>query len=289
MRNSSIRPAALAILMACTANFAAGAPPSPATIDRGKYLMDGVVACANCHMARGPRGEYLMDKGLSGGMPFDDKMFKSYAPNITQDRETGIGKWTDAQLGKAIREGIRPDGRVLGPPMPVEFYRHLSDADLAAIIAVLRMEPAVRNVVPKSQFNFPLPPSYGPPVVGVKTPSRADKVKYGEYLVTIGHCLECHTQRDQKGMLVMSSLGSGGRVFPGPWGESVSRNLTPHDTGLKTWSDAQISTAVRGGVNRDGAPYKPPMAFQHYKNINDADMAAITAYLRTLPPRPFGK
>lgn len=289
MRNSSIRPAASAILMACIVNVAAAAPPSAATLERGRYLMNGVVACANCHMARGPQGEYLADKGLSGGMPFEEKMFKAYAPNITQDRETGVGKWTDAQLVKAIREGVRPDGSIIGPPMPVEFYRHMSDEDVNAIVAVLRTEPAVRNVVPKSSYNFPLPPSWGPPVQNVKTPSPANKVKYGEYLVTAGHCMECHTQRDQKGMLVTSSLGSGGRVFPGPWGESVSRNLTPHETGLKNWTDAQISRAVRGGVDRNGMPYKPPMAFQHYKNINDADMAAIIAYLRTLPPREFGK
>ncbi|WP_147373892.1 c-type cytochrome [Massilia cavernae] len=289
MRNSSSRPAALAILMVCVANIAAAAPPSAATLERGRYLMDGVVACANCHMARGPRGEYLADKGMSGGMPFDDKMFKAYAPNVTQDRETGVGKWTDAQLVKAIREGVRPDGSLIGPPMPVEFYRHLSDDDVNAIVAVLRTEPAVRNAVPKSTFNFPMPPSWGPPVKKVKAPSRAHKVKYGEYLSTIGHCMECHTQRDQKGMLVTASLGSGGRSFPGPWGDSVSRNLTPHESGLKGWTDAQISKAVRGGVDRNGQPYKPPMAFQHYKNIDDADMAALTAYLRSLPPRPFGK
>lgn len=289
MRNSSILAAAPAMLMACFVNFAAAAPPAAATLERGRYLMDGVVACANCHMARGPRGEYLPDKGLSGGLPFQEKMFTAYAPNITQDRETGVGKWTDAQLVKAIREGVRPDGSIIGPPMPVEFYRHMSDDDVRAIVAVLRTEPAVRNVVPKSTYNFPLPPSWGPPVVNVKTPSRADKVKYGEYLATVGHCMECHTQRDQKGMLVMTSLGSGGRVFPGPWGESLSRNLTPHETGLKDWTDAQISQAVRGGVDRNGMPYKPPMAFQHYKNIDDTDMAALTAYLRSLPPRGFGK
>ena len=289
MRNSPLSPAASAILLACIVNFAAAAPPSAAKLERGRYLMDGVVACANCHMARGPRGEYLTDKGLSGGFQFQDKMFTAYAPNITQDRETGVGKWTDAQLVKAIREGVRPDGSIIGPPMPVEFYRHMSDDDVNAIVAVLRTQPAVHNVVPKSTYNFPLPPSWGPPVMNVKTPSRGDKVKYGEYLATVGHCMECHTQRDQKGMLVTTSLGSGGRAIPGPWGESVSRNLTPHESGLKNWSDAQISQAVRGGVDRDGKPYKPPMAFQHYKNINDADMAAIIAYLRSLPPREFGK
>src|SRR3546814_11262782 len=75
---------------------------------RGKYLAEGVVACANCHIARDQSGAPLFDKGLSGGMLFDDIAFQAYAPNITPDPDTGIGKWTDAQLAKAIRAGLRP-------------------------------------------------------------------------------------------------------------------------------------------------------------------------------------
>jgi mono/diheme cytochrome c family protein len=67
---------------------------------------------------------------------------------------------------------------------------------------------------------------------------------------------------------------------------SVSRNLTPHATGLKGWSDAEIARAIRTGVSRDGSKLKPPMAFDYYKTIDDADMAALIAYLRSLPPRP---
>ena len=257
------------------------------SVERGKYLMESVVACGNCHVARGPQGQPLFDKGLSGGMLFDEPPFKAYASNITPDLQTGIGKWTDAQLAKAIREGIRPDKTVIGPPMPIEFYRHMSDADLAAIVAYLRAQPAVASEVPKSSYNIPLPPNYGPPVHGVKTPSPKDQLRYGKYLADIGHCMECHTPRDQKGMLRMNNVGAGGQVFNGPWGQSVARNLTPHDSGLKGWSDAQIATAVREGRSREGHPYKPPMAFDFYKNISDADMAALTAYLRSLKPQAF--
>lgn len=260
----------------------------PGSVERGKYLMESVVACGNCHIARGPQGQPLFDKGLSGGMLFDEPPFKAYASNITPDLQTGIGKWTDAQLAKAIREGIRPDKTVIGPPMPIAFYRSLSDADLNAIVAYLRAQPGVASEVPKSSFNIPLPPNYGPPVHGVKTPSPKDQLRYGKYLADIGHCMECHTPRDQKGMLQMKNVGAGGQVFNGPWGQSVARNLTPHDSGLKGWSDAQIATAVREGLNREGHPYKPPMAFGFYKNISDADMAALTAYLRSLKPRAFG-
>lgn len=256
-------------------------------LERGKYLMDSIVACGNCHLQRGAQGEPLFDKGLSGGMVFDEPPFKAYAANITPDAATGIGKWTDAQLAKAIREGVRPDKSIIGPPMPIEFYRHLSDADLAAIIAYLRAQPAVANAVPKSKYNIPLPPSYGPAVKNVKAPQATDKLKYGEYLAQIGHCMECHTPRDDKGAPKTKQLGAGGMVFKGPWGESVSRNLTPHDSGLKNWSDAQIAKAIREGVDRDGKPYKPPMAFAFYKNINDADMAALIAYLRSLKPQAW--
>ncbi len=249
--------------------------------------MEGVVACGNCHFVRGDKGQPLLEKGLSGGMLFDEPPLKAYAANITPDKDTGIGKWTDAQLAKAIREGVRPDKSLIGPPMPMEFYRHLSDADLVAIIAYLRAQPAVKNEVPKSKYNMPLPPSYGPAVKEVKAPAMSNKLKYGEYLANIGHCMDCHTPRNDKGMLLHDKRGAGGMVFKGPWGASVSRNLTPDASGLKDWSDAQIAKAIREGVDRSGQHYKPPMGFDFYKTINDADMGALIAYLRSLKPQVF--
>ncbi|MBL8337896.1 MAG: c-type cytochrome [Rhodoferax sp.] len=277
--------------IAASALFLAGATgaatPKADLLARGKYLVEGVVACGNCHMARGDKGQPLPEKGLSGGMLFDEPPFKAYASNITPDPETGIGKWTDAQLARAIREGVRPDKSLIGPPMPIEFYRHLSDTDLQAIIAYLRAQPAVRAAVPKSVYNMPLPPNYGPPVKTVKAPPASNARAYGEYLANIGHCMECHTPRDAKGQLQHDKLGAGGQVFKGPWGESTSRNLTPHATGLKDFTDAQIIRSVREGVDRSGQPYKPPMGFGFYKSISDADMAALVAYLRSLKPQSF--
>ena len=257
-----------------------------ASMERGKYLMDSVVACGNCHVARGEKGAPMFDKGLSGGMTFDEPPFKAIASNITPDPETGIGNWTDAQLGKAIREGVHPDGSIIGPPMPMEFYRKMSDADLASIIAYLKAQPPVKNAVARSEYRMPLPPGYGPALKKVATPSSKNKVKYGKYLSDIGHCMECHTPRE-KGHLNMKKVGAGGQVFKGPWGESVARNLTPHDSGLKDWSDAEIARVVREGVGKDGTPRKPPMAFGWYKNISDEDMKALTAYLRSLKPQAF--
>jgi mono/diheme cytochrome c family protein len=283
-----MRPAFIfAAVALCLAAAGGASAKDSASLERGKVLMEGAVACGNCHTPRGPKGELLADRGLSGGFTFDEPPFTAHAPNITPDKATGIGRWTDAQLAKAIREGIRPNGSVIGPPMPMEFYRHLSDGDLAAIVAYLRAQPAVANQVPKSVYRMPLPKRYGPPIKSVKEPAATDKVRYGEYLANISHCMDCHTPRDDKGMLVREQWGAGGQPIAGPWGVSVTRNLTPHASGLKDWTDAEIARAIRSGVGRDGQPLKPPMAFDFYKNIGDSDMAALVAYLRSLKPLPF--
>ena len=107
-------------------------------IERGAYLTNGIVACGNCHAQRDDKGRGLADKGLSGGFVFDEEPFKAVAPNITPDPETVIGKWTEAQLVRAIREGIRPDGSLIGPPMPIEFYHRMADDDVKAIVAYLK-------------------------------------------------------------------------------------------------------------------------------------------------------
>jgi len=83
----------------------------------------------------------VAEKNLAGGFMEENPAFRAVAANIAPDRETGIGAWSDAEIARAIREGIRRDGRVMGPPMPFELYRKLSDADTAAIIAYLRTIP----------------------------------------------------------------------------------------------------------------------------------------------------
>jgi len=273
--------------------FALAAMPAAAqsakALARGTYLMDGIVACGNCHVQRDKEGKPLLDRGLSGGMVFDEEPFKAYASNITPDRETGIGNWTDAQLIKAIREGIRPDGSVIGPPMPIMFYRGMSDSDVKAIVAYLRAQRPVKNVVPKSEYKIKLPPNYGPAISKklVATPPK-NTLKYGAYLAgPLGHCMDCHNPW-VKGIPDMQRMGAGGNPFKGPWGVAVSRNLTPHASGLKDWSDAEIARAIREGVRKDGSQLKPPMAYAWYKNINESDMKALIAYLRSLKPLPLG-
>ena len=258
-------------------------------VERGAYLMNSIVACGNCHVRRDKDWRPQPELGLSGGMLFDEEPFKAYARNITPDPETGIGKWTDAQIIRAIREGIRPDGTLIGPPMPIGFYRGISDADAQALVAYLRAQPPVKHVVPKSEYRMKLPSAYGPPIKEkIVAPPRSDRVKYGAYLAgPLGHCMDCHTPW-VRGIPDMKQVGAGGNPLKGPWGVSVARNLTPHETGLKGWSDAEIARAIRTGRSRDGSALRPPMAFDWYRNISDEDMRPLVAYLRSLKPIPLG-
>ena len=113
----------------------------------------------------------------------------------------------------------------------------------------------------------------------------ADPVKRGFYLVTIGHCMECHT-KTPAGTDFKNSLGKGGEEFKGPWGVAVARNITSHkEKGIGAWTDAEIKAAITQGKRRDGTPLKPPMGYPLYATMTDADLSAIVAYLRTVPPK----
>jgi mono/diheme cytochrome c family protein len=255
-------------------------------VARGRYLVEGIAGCGNCHTPKGPQGD-LPGMNLAGGMVFDEQPFRAVASNITPDPGTGIGRWTDAQIARAIREGIRPDGRIIGPPMPIELYRGISDADLAAMVAYLRSVPAVRNAVPASEYRIPLPADYGPPVANVPGPAN-DPVSRGRYLAgPIGHCIDCHTPMTQEGRRDWSRTGQGGQSFDGPWGTSVARNITPsREHGIGGWTDAQIVRAVSTGVATDGRQLFPPMGYGYYARVNARDLADIVAYLRSLPALP---
>jgi mono/diheme cytochrome c family protein len=127
------------------------------------------------------------------------------------------------------------------------------------------------------------------PYPGTEKPIAAadlnDKVKRGFYLVSLGHCLECHTPMT-RGQLQLDQIGKGGREFPGPWGKSVSRNITSNKTtGIGGWTDAEIKAAITQGKRKDGSPLKPPMGYGYYAKMTDADVDAVVAYVRTLPPK----
>ena len=172
--------------------------------------------------------------------------------------------------------------------MPTNFYPILTPGDLDGIVAYLRTLKPVKNKVPDPIYKMALPHVIFP---GAERPySQADlgnKLKRGFYLVTIGHCLECHTPFGAAGGPdFKNALGKGGREFPGPWGVSKSRNITSHRTaGIGAWTDAEIKQAITHGKRKDGTTLKPPMGYEHYAKMTDADLDAVIAYIRTLPAK----
>lgn len=260
------------------------AAPSSAQVERGRYLVEVLGACGNCHTPKNADGE-IHDKHLAGGFEIRESFGVAVAPNITPDRDTGLGRWTDAEIVRAIREGLSRDGRVLGPPMPYHLYRRLSDGDVQAIVRYLRTVPPVHNAVAPSRYTIPLPTSSGPPVGQVAAPDRSNTVAYGEYLAgPVAHCMDCHTPRGADGRPDLARLGAGGLPFEGPWGTSFAANLTPDpDTGIGRLTDGQIVAAIHG-ARRDGTRVLPPMPTSYYtRGIPAADLQAIVAYLRSLP------
>ncbi len=272
------------LILSCVLFLGALAARAETLLERGTYLVNSIVACGNCHTQQTPNGP-VNDMELAGGLLIEQPAFTVYTPNITPDAETGIGEWTDQQIIDAIREGRRPDGSIMGPPMPFVWYRNMSDEDARAIVAYLRSVKPVRNAVDRPQYSFPLPPSYGPPVGAVAAAARDDKVAYGAYLAgPLGHCVECHSPAGPDGAPdVANQLGAGGFAFYGPWGTSASANITP--TNLGHWSDDDIKAAIARGTRPDGTSLLPPMPVVYYKNIAAQDMDAIVAYLRTLSPK----
>jgi len=268
-------------------SFAPAAAKAETLLERGEYLVNTVAACGNCHTPIDAQGRPIPGQELAGRFVIELPEFTAYAPNITPDMETGIGGWSEAEIATAIREGRRPDGSLVGPPMPIELYRGMSDRDVAAIAAYVRSRPAVRNQVQKTVYRIPLPASYGPPVGTVPDVDPNDLVAYGAYLAgPVGHCIECHTPMVEGRFDYENQLGAGGREFEGPWGVSVSANLTSHEAdGIKRYSDAEVIQMITTGMRPDGTAMLPPMGYPYYAKIKPEDLQAIVAYLRSLPPK----
>ena len=253
-------------------------------VKRGDYLVNTIMTCGNCHSPKGPQGD-IPGKEFSGGLSWDEPPFKVTAPNITQDKETGIGAWSDADIKMALRTGVRPNGVQLAMIMPTDFYEIITDRDMDAIVAYLRTLKPISNrvddpIYKMQQIHHAFPGAEKPYVEAM----MSDKLKNGFYLATIGHCMECHTPMGPRGREFATKLGTGGFKFPGPWGVSVSRNITQNkEKGIGAWSDAEIKRAITTGTSKDGSKLRPPMGFHYYANMTDADLDAVVAYLRTVP------
>jgi mono/diheme cytochrome c family protein len=277
--------------------LATGGAVAETPAERGGYLVNTIMACGNCHTPRDAGGRTIAEKALSGGLTFTTPAFIATAPNITPDVGTGIGGWSEAEIKRALVEGMRPDhGRLAGVPlaaiMPANFYRALLPQDLDAVVAYLSAIKPIRNEVPDPVYIAPVRRDpYPDAEAGFDKTMFADPVRRGAYLVTIGHCMECHSAWSRGVSNFANGLGHGGRVFPPPEGSpkgtpaSVAPNITSDSVaGIGAWSDQEIGRAITRGIARDGRTLKPPMAYAFYAGLKEADLADIIAYLRTVPP-----
>ena len=290
LRNAAIAAAVL---------LAFGSAAAETLAERGDYLVNSILACGNCQTPKTPVGVPIAEKALSGGLSFTTPAFDATAANITPDRETGIGSWSDDEIKRALTEGVRPPhGRLPGVPlaavMPAAFYKALLPRDLDAIVAYLRGVKPIRNRVPDPVYKAPVHRDpYPDAEAGFKEDDMRDPLRRGAYLVTIGHCMECHAAWARGVSDYRTGMGKGGRQF-GPslvqgvmqgWQGSTASNITSHRTkGIGAWSDAEVKRAITQGVSRDGRTLKPPMDFAAYSRMTDADLDAVVAWLRTVPP-----
>lgn len=256
------------------------------SLERGAYLVEGPAGCGNCHTPIGPEGPN-MEMNLAGRLVEESPGFTAIAPNITPGGD--VADWRNDEFARAIREGIIPGGtRVIGPPMPIALYRQLSDDDVMSMVMYLRSVPAIESDPGESVYNITLPPAYGPPVVTVAHPEEGVTVAYGEYLAgPVAHCIECHSPMGPMGPDWMNQLGAGGFEFHGPWGTSISSNLTPHpEDGILDWTNAELTQMITSGTRPDESPMMPPMPYGYYSQMTSDDLDAIILYLRQIPPLP---
>lgn len=272
----------------------------PERVERGKYLFEHVFDCSGCHSARdftrlsGP----VKPDGIGVGFVFPDQMGlpgRLVASNLTPDPETGLGRWSDGEIIRAIREGVNREGNALFPFMPYPSYRNMSDDDVEAIVAYLRSIPPVRNPLPRSELALPvalMTKAVPQPLTGpVPPPSREDSVAYGRYLVRVGDCAGCHSMKVRGESIPEMDL-AGGFELRLPEGVVVSANITPDlETGIGAWTEdgfvarfQQYRDFVQNGaptVSRHEFTLMPWLAFSQ---MDEGDLRAIYRYLRTVKP-----
>jgi mono/diheme cytochrome c family protein len=275
--------------------------PTPELLARGKYVVHNISQCLECHSDH-TKGFALPIKpgseGMGGYAFTKEQNFPGVlrAQNITPDKETGLGDWTDGEILRAVREGVGRDGQALFPMMPYKHYRSMSDDDAKAVVAYLRTLKPIRNPIPPTKVDFPLnliikfipKPLEGP----VAAPSRADNIAYGKYLSIIGGCYECHTPHNERNELIPERAFSGGWEMKGEWGRNLTANITPHPgtfLGRATKEEWIGRFHSYAAYTPESAPEVPPgantvMPWIGYSGMTDEDLGAIYDYLKTVPP-----
>ena len=284
MHATAIRILVAAAAVAFATSLAAAEPDA----DRGAVLFDAA-GCANCHTDSKGGG-----KPLAGGVALETPFGTFLTPNITPDREHGIGAWSDADFIRAMREGVAPDGSHYYPAFPYTSYTHMTDADMLAIKRhIFAMAP---DATPSKPHDLAFPFSqrwlmWGwkllnfEPGAYVADATRSESWNRGAYLVTaVAHCGECHTPRGMLGELDMSRW-LGGNV-EGPEG-AVVPNITPdRETGIGTWSAGDVAFLLDAGMLPDGdvvGGSMYPVIEDGTDSLTAADRDAIAEYLLSLP------
>jgi mono/diheme cytochrome c family protein len=255
---------------------------TPARVERGKYLSEGLLQCFICHSER--------DWKKPGAPPIPATKGAGYvwregltAPNLTPDNETGIGTWTDDMLIRAIREGISHDGRVLHRQMWYRSFRALPDEDVEAVVAYLRSLEPIRNPLPPTKLTAeetkdleveepitsPVPP---------RPPAETD-VERGRRLSNLADCSGCHTSWYTP---KNPGLFGGGNLIKRGDRQAYGPNITSDDSGLAHYDAAFFREVMRTGKAR-GRELSPLMPWIVFRNLNDQDLDALFAYLRALP------
>lgn len=270
-------------------------PPSltisatPELLARGEYLFHAVAACAVCHTphAATPSGARVDSTKLGQGgpsFPLGDAG-TLYAKNITP---TALGSWSDGEVVRALRDGVSRDGSPLFPLMPYFNYRNMTERDLRAIVGYVRTLPARPDDVPDRHLSFPMNlivrmmPGPAGSYPAASDPSNA--VERGRYLVTVASCGDCHSPMDDRGRPIAGRELSGGNEFPtGDGWTARSANITPDSaSGIGRWTRERFIGRFRHRGS-DAGGRLTAMPWRSYGAMTEEDLAAIYAYLRTVP------
>jgi len=272
-----------------------------AVIARGRYLAVNVAGCADCHSTRDftkYSGPIVPGTQGQGGFLFDQKLAgvpgMVYARNITPDPETGIGSWTDEEILRALTQGISKNGDTLFPIMPYPNYNRMAKEDLLSIIAFIKTLKPIKNKVPERTLFAPISMFYPaahlqPSIENNTRPGKGDMVKYGEYLVNAADCATCHTPMTPTGPDMSKRLAGGYHFNVGSF-EVTSANITPDmTTGIGKWTEEQFLTKFTQYRDHENYNYNAGkdntiMPVSLIAGMEDYDLKAIFAYLRTVPP-----
>jgi mono/diheme cytochrome c family protein len=276
-----------AAVLALSIGFLSSPASAQGDAKRGEYLAKAG-GCIGCH-TEAKDGAVAFAGGRALKTPFGT----FYGPNITPHRQAGIGRWTEADFMRAMRHGRRPDGANYFPAFPYPSFTKITDNDLRDLWAYLRTLPASSQASREHDLGFFFGWRflvtiwkwfYFTPGPFASSPGASEMVSRGAYLVqALGHCGECHTPRNFLGGPTKSRFLAGGK---GPDGKDVP-NLTP--TGLKKWNDRELQDFLVLGTTPDGDFPEESMAEvinNTTSKLTPQDLAALIAYLRSLPPLP---